>query len=168
MKKVIKLSESDLVRLVKKVVNEQIEEKRIANKVETLVDIPEFEKRLTSLLDTMSLRDQEKLWMKLQKLGIDENSSAEEVHAVLDSYTQNTEDLEQEMTEGDENDKKSKMKEKTAEILHNIGAGNIAAWGGVPAAILIGSMTGMPIGFAASWGATALLMGLAKVLGKKH
>ena len=32
----------------------------------------------------------------------------------------------------------------------------------------MGSQIGMPAGFAASWGATTLLIGLAKILGKKH
>ena len=65
------------------------------------------------------------------------------------------------MSEEDENES---PKERIAKVLHNIGAGNISAWGGIPAAILIGSMTGFPLGLAISWGTTGLLMGLARIL----
>jgi hypothetical protein len=66
-----------------------------------------------------------------------------------------------EMSEEDENES---PKEKLGRILRNIGAANIGNWGGVPAAILIASMTGFPAGLAISWGVSGLLLGLAKVL----
>jgi hypothetical protein len=66
-----------------------------------------------------------------------------------------------EMSEEEENET---PKEKLGRIMRNIGAANIGNWGGVPAAILIASMTGFPVGLAISWGVTGLLLGLAKVL----
>jgi|LakMenE18May11ns_1017448.scaffolds.fasta_scaffold9959653_24 hypothetical protein len=60
--------------------------------------------------------------------------------------------------------------DEVTDVLHAIGAGNIAAWGGIPAAIAIGGLlagtVGAPFaaGLAVSWGTTALLMGLAKLL----
>lgn len=58
-------------------------------------------------------------------------------------------------------------KQKLANVLNALGSGNIAAWGGLPLAIGIGATVGsVALGLAASWGATAVLMGIAKALDK--
>jgi hypothetical protein len=154
---------------VKPIINEQAPEHIIAKKVDNLVEIPEFQEKLMKLLNTLGDGDRVRLLQTLRDLGIDENSSAEEVNDIIKMNVSNTQSQDVEMMEedSDEMTKSQKIKHKIADILHGVGAANIAAWGGVPAAILIGAFTGMPIGFAASWGATTLLMGLAKLLGKE-
>lgn len=58
-------------------------------------------------------------------------------------------------------------KQKLANALNALGSGNISAWGGLPLAIGIGATVGsVALGLAASWGATAVLMGIAKALDK--
>ena len=103
----------------------------------------------------------------LNNLGIDEYTSPKEAHDAVQNVADN---VVGEMSEGDEN---MDPKEKIADILHGIGEGNLKAFGGVPAAMLIGGLlagtVGSPFvaGLAISWGATALLMGLAKLLEKE-
>ena len=95
-----------------------------------------------------------KIKQELKRLGINSNTSAVDIERKIEAQN-----VSENITEGD-------TKEKIAKVLQGIGAANIAAWGGVPAAIAIGTQTGMPLGFAISWGATTILMGLAKLLDK--
>jgi len=95
-----------------------------------------------------------KIKQELKRLGINSNTSAVDIERKIEAQN-----VSENITEGD-------AKEKIAKVLQGIGAANIAAWGGVPAAIAIGTQTGMPLGFAISWGATTILMGLAKLLDK--
>jgi hypothetical protein len=159
MKKVIRLTESDLTKIVKRVIKENEEEGMAVNKVENFVEKPKVQNYINKMISKLSDEEIQELENSLKDLGIDGNSGAEEIHDIVvnNSESQNTE-----MTEENEN-----PKDKVAEILHRIGAGNIAAWGGVPAAIAIGSATGMPMGFAISWGVTGLLMGIAHLLNNK-
>jgi hypothetical protein len=159
MKKIIRLTESDLTKMVKRVIKENEEEGMVVNKVENFVEKPKVQNYINNMISKLSDEEIQELENSLEDLGIDGNSSAEEIHDIVvsNSESQNTE-----MTEENEN-----PKDKVAEILHRIGAGNIAAWGGVPAAIAIGSATGMPMGFAISWGVTGLLMGIAHLLNNK-
>lgn len=159
MKKIVRLAESDLTKIVKRVIKENEEEGMAVNKVENFVEKPKVQNYINNMISKLSDEEIQELENSLEDLGIDGNSGAEEIHDIVvsNSESQNTE-----MTEENEN-----PKDKVAEILHRIGAGNIAAWGGVPAAIAIGSATGMPMGFAISWGVTGLLMGIAHLLNNK-
>jgi hypothetical protein len=161
MAKIVRLTESDLTRIVKKVIKES-EEEVISQKVEDVIDNPKVEHRIDNMLSNLSDEDLEEIQDTLSDLGIDENSDVSEVHAKLSQHSGHHSN--EEMTESGE---PSNPKHKVREILHSIGAGNIAAWGGVPAAIAIGSAIGMPLGFAISWGVSGLLVGIAKAMGKK-
>ena len=164
MSKIVKLTENDLSRIVKRVIKEE-QDDTMARKVENVIHLPKVEEKIENIYSHFTDADKEKLKMVLKNLGVDENSSASEVHSSIVSAVEDR--IGGEMSEEDENEN---PKHKAAKILHAIGAGNIAAWGGVPAAIVIGSLlagtVGAPMvaGFAISWGATALLMGLAKLL----
>ena len=59
-----------------------------------------------------------------------------------------------------------KAKREMIKTFQAIGGGNIAAWGGVPAAMVIGSFSSLPIGFAVSWGVTAILYAAASAIEK--
>jgi hypothetical protein len=132
-----------------------------ADKVEDIVNNdPGFQSKIDAIIGALSDEDMAQLQSALAANGIDANASAEEIHSVIEQPQEG----EQEMGENMGHDPKKQIKHKVANILHSVGAGNVAAWGGVPAAIVIGSMTGMPIGFAISWGATAVLMAIAKKL----
>ena len=162
MRKVIRLTESDLLRIVKRVVNEQTEETELSTKVEKVINNPKVEMKIEDIYSNLDDDDKMELQNALNNLGIDENSSAKEVHSKIESVIEDG--------DGGEMLENENPRHKVAKILHNIGAGNIAAWGGVPAAIAIGAVlsgtVGAPMaaGFAISWGATGLLMGLAKLL----
>ena len=161
MKKIIRLTESDLARIVKRVIKENQEEK-IADKVAEVIELPKVEMKIEDIYSNLSDEDKMNFKMVLDNLGIDENSTAKEVHDAIETEVGN--EISGEIGENES------TRNKASEILHAIGAGNIAAWGGVPAAIAIGGLlagtVGAPMaaGFAISWGATALLMGLAKLL----
>jgi hypothetical protein len=116
--------------------------------------ISKVEDKLEPLINHLSPEQINSLQTLIDKLDITPNTNPDEIQS----------ELQNNVNEGEDGDLKSKI----ANILHGIGAGNISAWGGVPAAIIMGSQIGMPAGFAASWGATTLLIGLAKILGKKH
>jgi hypothetical protein len=162
MAKIIKLTEGDLSRIVKRVIREDEEKSMVANKVEQIVDSPKVEMRIEDIYSNLSDEEKEKLKGVLDRLNIDEFSSAKEVHNKVENVVANK--IGGEMGEDGEN---VEPKQKVAKILHNIGAMNISAWGGVPAALLIGGAIGsMGIGLAVSWGVTGLLMGLAKLMAK--
>ena len=164
MANIVKITESDLARIVKRVIKEEQEES-VSSKVEEIINLPKVESKIENIYSNLSDEQKENLKMVLDNLGVDENSSASDVHSSIVSAVEDR--IGGEMSEEDENEN---PKHKAAKILHSIGAGNIAAWGGVPAAIGIGGLlagtVGAPMvaGFAVSWGATALLMGLAKLL----
>jgi hypothetical protein len=131
--------------------------------VENILLAKPFKNLIMRIIMKLSGEELSDLKNTLNAKGIDGDSSAEEVHDVVSSVA---ESLKNPKIEEGEEGKEEIIKDKVAEIMHSIGAGNIAAWGGVPAAIAVGSLTGMPLGFAISWGATAVLMGLAKALDK--
>lgn len=164
MKKIVRLNESDLVNIVKRVITEEENTNMIANKAETIVNSPKVEMKIEDIYSNMSDKDKQQLQMVLDKLGVDENSSAKEIHNKIENVV--SDNMGGEMSEEEEESPRL----KAARILHAIGMGNIAAWGGVPAAIGIGSLlmgtVGAPMvaGFGISWGATVLLAGLAKLL----
>lgn len=171
MKKIIKLTEGDLSRIVKRVIKEE-QEDTMARKVENVIHLPKVEERIENIYNHLTDADKEKLKMALKNLGVTENSTAKQVHAKIEKKIEEKmvnklDNLGREMSEEDEHEN---PKHTAAKMLHTIGAANISAWGGVPAAIAIGGLlagtVGAPMvaGFAISWGTTALLMGLAKLL----
>jgi hypothetical protein len=159
MKKVVRLTENDLTNIVKRIIKEDAEDSMASRKVERIVDTPKVQMRLEDIVSNLSNREINQIKNVLDNLGIDEYTSAKEVHDAVKDLA--NEAMDGEMSEEDENET---PKEKLGRILRDIGAANIGNWGGVPAAILIASMTGFPAGLAISWGVTGLLFGLAKVL----
>jgi len=166
MARIIRLTERDLSNLVRRVIREEEEQDEIAGNVESILNKPKVEMKIEDIYSNLSDDEKRKLESSLNNLGIDEYTSPKEAHDAVQNVADN---VGGEIGEGDEN---MNPKEKIADILHGIGEGNIAAWGGVPAAIVIGGLlagtVGSPMiaGFAISWGVTALLMGLAKLLAK--
>lgn len=138
-------------------------EPRPPKEIEDILQLNPFKKLIAKIVSLLNSEEEEELKKALASKGIDAQSSPEEVHNVVSNVAESLQSLI--VSEGEEG-KDELIKDKVAEILHSIGAGNIAAWGGVPAAIAVGSLTDMPLGFAISWGATAVLMGLAKALDK--
>jgi len=166
MARIIRLTERDLSNLVRRVIREEEEQDEIAGNVESILNKPKVEMKIEDIYSNLSDDEKRKLESSLNNLGIDEYTSPKEAHDAVQNVADN---VGGEIGEGDEN---MNPKEKIAGILHGIGEGNIAAFGGVPAAILIGGLlagtVGSPMiaGFAISWGVTSLLMGLAKLLAK--
>jgi hypothetical protein len=166
MARIIRLTESDLSNLVRRVIREEEEQDEIAGNVESILNKPKVEMKIEDIYSNLSDDEKRKLESSLNNLGIDEYTSPKEAHDAVQNVADN---VGGEIGEGDEN---MNPKEKIADILHGIGEGNIAAFGGVPAAILIGGLlagtVGSPFvaGLAISWGVTSLLMGLAKLLAK--
>jgi hypothetical protein len=159
MKKVVRLTENDLTNIVKRIIKEDAEDSMASRKVERIVDTPKVQMRLEDIVSNLSNREINQIKNVLDNLGIDEYTSAKEVHDAVKDLA--NEAMDGEMSEEDENET---PKETLGRILRDIGAANIGNWGGIPAAILIASMTGFPAGLAISWGVTGLLFGLAKVL----
>jgi len=166
MARIIRLTERDLSNLVRRVIREEEEQDEIAGNVESILNKPKVEMKIEDIYSNLSDDEKRKLESSLNNLGIDEYTSPKEAHDAVQNVADN---VGGEIGEGDEN---MNPKEKIADILHGIGEGNIAAFGGVPAAILIGGLlagtVGSPFvaGLAISWGVTSLLMGLAKLLAK--
>jgi len=166
MGKIIRLTERDLSNLVRRVIREEEEQDEIASNVESILNKPKVEMKIEDIYSNLSDEEKEKLESSLNDLGIHAYTSPKKAHAAVQKAAKT---VGGEMSEGDEN---MDPKEKVANILHGIGEGNLKAFGGVPAAIVIGGLlagtVGAPMlaGFAISWGVTALLMGLAKLLAK--
>ena len=167
MKKIVKLTESDLTRLIKRVVMEQRDETKIGLKAEKLLHTPKVERKIEDAFSNMSEEDKQELSSILNQLGIDENSSVEEIYRIIQNKVGEYESH-AEMTEGEE----MSPRKKAAEIFHAIGEMNIENWGGLPTALIIGgALMGtvaapFTTGLAVSWGASTLLLGLAKLLAK--
>jgi len=142
--------------------NEESPEEMAADRIEEVMDNPKVEDRIERIVDRLSNREKMLIQRGLEEMGITPESSVEDVHQVVQS---NMEEISTaEMTEGEEKSDKQKI----ADFLEGIGGGNMAAWGGVPLAIAIGGTVGsMGVGFAASWGLTGLLYGIAKLLSDK-
>jgi len=147
-----------------KVKLQENENEEIAAKVEPILNKPEVEKKIKDIYSNLSDDEKKELESSLKKLGINASTSPKDAHDAVQNVADNVGGG---MSEGDEN---IDPKKKVADILHGIGAANIAAFGGVPAAIVIGGLlagtVGSPMiaGFAISWGVTGLLMELAKLL----
>jgi len=150
-----------------KVKLQENENEEIAAKVEPILNKPEVEKKIKDIYSNLSDDEKKELESSLKKLGINASTSPKDAHDAVQNVADNVGGG---MSEGDEN---IDPKKKVADILHGIGAANIAAFGGVPAAIVIGGLlagtVGSPMiaGFAISWGVTGLLMELAKLLEKE-
>ncbi len=169
MKKVIRLTESDLTRIVKRVIIEQEDTTKMSLKAEKLSHSPKVEMKIEDVFSNMSEEDKDELSQVLNELGIDENSSLDEINGVIQNSVSERES-QGEMTEGDE----INPRKKVAEIFDAIGAGNLRLFGGFPVAVAIGGAlagtVGSPVatGLAISWGASTLLLGLAKLLAKEE
>jgi len=150
-----------------KVKLQENENEEIAAKVEPILNKPEVKKKIEDIYSNLSDDEKKELESSLKKLGINASTSPKEAHDAVQNVADNVGGG---MSEGDEN---IDPKKKVADILHGIGAGNIAAFGGVPAAIVIGGLlvgtVGSPfvVGLGISWGVSTLLVGLAKLLEKE-
>jgi hypothetical protein len=166
MARIIRLTERDLSNLVRRVIREQEEQDEIAGNVESILNKHKVEMKIEDIYSNLSDDEKRKLESSLNNLGIDEYTSPKEAHDAVQNVADN---VGGEIGEGDEN---MDSREKVADILQEIGGANMGAFGGVPAAIVIGGLlvgtVGSPFvaGLAISWGVTGLLMGLAKLLAK--
>jgi hypothetical protein len=150
-----------------KVKLQENENEEIAAKVEPILNKPEVEKKIEDIYSNLSDDEKKELESSLKKLGINASTSPKEAHDAVQNVADN---VGGEMSENNEN---IDPKKKVANILHTIGAGNLAAFGGAPVAIAIGSLlvgtVGSPfvVGLGISWGVSTLLVGLAKLLEKE-
>lgn len=144
-----------------KTLNENEDTVQVAQKVNQI--LPKVEDQLEDILNKMTPEQKEQIQQELSKLGITDTSTPEQV---LNKIEDKVSDI---ISEEEQVADQKTVKEKIGDLLHQIGAGNLSAWGGVPAALVAGGAMGsMPLGFAVSLGGTALLMGLAKLLGSKE
>jgi len=186
MKKIIRLTESDLTKIVKRVIREQEENSMIANKVEQIIDSPRIESKIENVISDLSPEEIEDLKNTLDSLGINSFSSASDVHNKIENlmpsesgelgeedysgvYGKKIPRISPTYGKNNGDEYSGDIKKKLAKILHYIGEGNVKAWAGIPAAIAIGSQIGTVAGgFAISWAITGLFMGIAKLLDKKE
>lgn len=131
--------------------------KSVDDFVEGKMQDPKFKEAMFDMLSSLTPEQIQKVRDDLKKMGVKADSDAQEILAKAEK-----------VSESRVFEEKVKA-ENIANVLHDLGALNIASWAGVPAAILIGGLSGagFAAGLAASWGATAILMGLAKLLGAK-
>lgn len=161
------ISESQLRKTLRRIIKENASEKMMAKDIERKIETPQFERTVDELLMNLSKHDIEELKDVISDLGITPESSVIDIHDKIEDEEESPMSFTEMGEDEEKNDDKKNIKKKTANILHSLGAGNIAAWGGVPLAIAIGSATGMPVGFAISWGVSGLMLALAKALQKK-
>lgn len=149
----------------RKTLNEELEVSSVGDKIEQIIEKPRFENHFEKIVSSLTPEQEQELNNILDNLGITADSDLNDVHSEIeDKMSEIRTDIE--MTEEENENPNETAKQKVANILNELGAANIKAWGGVPAAIAIGMSTGMPLGFAISWGVTGLLMGLAKAMDK--
>jgi hypothetical protein len=133
-----------------------------------IANSPSLSTQMDKIVSNLSDEQLRELEMVLDRLNITSSSTPEEIHNKIENHG---EEAHMEMPEANEPGKNVMTKEEKAKRqminkLESIGGANIAAWGGVPLAIVIGSLSSMPIGFAVSWGATAILYAAAKAIEK--
>ena len=125
---------------------------------------------IDSIVSNLSDEQLTELEMVLDKLNVTSSSSPQEIHNKVESMVHG-ESKQMEIPEAIGAEKKvmtrdEKAKREMIKTFQAIGGGNIAAWGGVPAAMVIGSFSSLPIGFAVSWGVTAILYAAASAIEK--
>ena len=151
----------------RKPLNEHVDN-NAAMQVRKLVLNPQLVDRMQTIISRLSDEKMTELEMVLNRLGINATSTPQEVHNKIEAKTHSEKSME--MPEGFDVPKMSKdqkAKQEMARVFHGIGSANIAAWGGVPSAMIIGHlMKSMPAGFAVSWGVTSILMLAAEALQK--
>jgi hypothetical protein len=151
----------------KKSLNEHVDD-RAAVQVHKLVLNPQLVNRMHEIISRLSDEKIAELEMVLDRLGINANSTPQEVHNKVEAKAHSEKSME--MPEGldmPQMSKDDKAKREMAKVFHGIGSANIAAWGGVPSALILGHlMKSMPAGFAVSWGVTSILMLAADALQK--
>ena len=164
MARIIRLTESDLTKLVKRVINEQ-HDIATADKVDKIVN--QKSNVFDQILDKAPKSVINDIKQLFETLGITEYSDAKEVHDIVMNY------MKESPEEMGESENPEDMKVKVRKLLHEIGALNMANWGGIPTAVAIGGMLNSTVdhpfatGLLVSWGVTGLLMGLAKAMGEK-
>lgn len=135
-----------------------------------IANSPKLANRMDAIVSNLSDDQLAELEMVLDNLNVTSSSSPQEIHNKLESMV-HSERKQMEMPEavGFEKpamSKDEKAKREMIKTFEAIGGANIAAWGGVPAAMVIGAFSSMPIGFAVSWGVTAVLYTAASAIKK--
>jgi len=131
------------------------------DKVERVM--PKVENKLEDIVSKLSDEEISNIKSSLESMGITSDTSLDDVHQIVQDEIE-----EEPMGEMTEEEKEQSDRQKIANFLEGIGGANIAAWGGVPLAIAVGGIVGsFAVGLAASWGTTALVYGLAKLLSDK-
>jgi|LakMenEpi03Aug12_release.lakeMendotaPanAssembly.Ray.scaffolds.fasta_scaffold615559_2 hypothetical protein len=137
MAKVISLSESDLTRIVKRVIKEQ-EQIELASEV---VISPKLNKLIDKSLESLSFKEMDNIQNSLNSIGINSGTSPITAISIADDlYDSNYSDSSSEMTEGDEElSVKDKIMNGVYASLGIVGALNLAFLN-VPIAYLINSV----------------------------
>lgn len=158
MLKVIRLSESDLNRLVKKIVREQNE----LALVDKVTNNPQVEKAADEAVSQMSSKDIKNVKRSFSRLGVSTNSSFDEVKNAVDNLLQKVNLTTDEMTEDQEVvSKKKKLWNNVKQAMLVLGITNFAALA-TPFAILYkqltDSLSGVPDAFEVSFIVSCLLV----------
>ena len=137
MSKIIKLTESDLTRLVKRVIKEQ-EQIELASQI---VNSPKLNKLVDRALDMLSTKELNNLSSSLNSIGINSGTSPMTAIAIADDLVDSTfVNDSSEMTEDDEKlSVKDKIKNGVFGTLASIGFLNLALFGG-PISYLIDTL----------------------------
>lgn len=121
MKNIVKLTESDLVRLVKRVINEQQEEATIGE----IIHNPRIERTAEQVVNQMSRKDLNDLKNAFSMLGVSPSSSFGEIKNAVENLQQDDDDS-NEITEDEEMSQKKKTWLKVKGALFLLGVGNAA------------------------------------------
>jgi hypothetical protein len=167
MKKIVRLTESELTKIVKKVIYETEKKETEKNKVEDLVNDPEFLSAIRSKLSGMSDEQLDRIKSQLSDLGISKNSSIEQINSKVKSRKSDDSDeseADSELSEDSPQNKVSK-KHKIANTLDDIGASSMSNFSNV---ITSGKkdFMGQVIAIGTNLLVSGLLLGIAKLLRK--
>ena len=121
MKKVIRLTESDLTKIIRRVIREQETE----SSIEDVLNSPRLEKAAENVVDQMSSEDLKNLKNAFSTLGVSPSSSFGEIKNAVENLQQDMNDSD-ELTEDEEMSQKKKTWLKVKGALFLLGIGNAA------------------------------------------
>jgi polyhydroxyalkanoate synthesis regulator phasin len=168
MGKIIRLTESDLTKIVKKVIIENEKKEVQKEKAKEIVNDPSFLRSIREKLNNLSDEQIEEIENQLENLGVSRDSSIEQVNNRVESLKSDVgseEDYNSEMSE-DFEPKKQSTKHKIADTLNDIGASSMTNFTNVVASSGQKSFWGQAIAIGTNMLVSALLVGLARVLKK--
>jgi len=123
MKKVIRLTESDLTKIIRRVIREQENEVEI----EDVLNSPKVEKAAEEVVNQMSSKDLQDLKRAFSMLGVSPTSSFGEVKSAVENIQQDMNDT-NELQEDEKMSPKKKMWLNVRAALFMLGVGNAALY----------------------------------------